>query len=304
VTTTRRLRLVVNPSAGGGRAARLLPRVEAALRAAGHDLQVTPTRSLEHVDDLVAEALADERVAVAMGGDGLVGRVAGAVAAGGGLMAVLPGGRGNDFCRAVGLPAEPVAAAELLSSARERAVDLGVVSSALGEVPFLGIASIGFDSDVQERVLRARVPLGRLVYLYGSLATVASWRHAQFDCLVDGEPLTLRGWSVAVSNSGRYGGGMRLAPQASVEDGLLDVVTSSATGRLRFLRALPKVFRGTHVHEPTVDVRQACVVRLDADRPFRVFADGDPVGGLPATVSVRRGALRILLPPGRRGDDR
>jgi YegS/Rv2252/BmrU family lipid kinase len=297
VSATRRLQVVVNPAAGGGRASRLLPSVEAALRSAGHDVLVTPTTSLEHADALVAEALVDDRVAVAMGGDGLVGRVAGAVAAGGGLMAVLPGGRGNDFCRAVGLPGEPVEAAALLSTAQERPVDLGVVSSAGGEVPFLGIASIGFDSDVQERVLRSRLRLGSLVYLYGSLATVASWRPARFDCAVDGVPHVVTGWSVAVSNSGRYGGGMRLAPDASVEDGLLDVVSTSTTSRLRFLRALPKVFSGTHVHEPSVDVRPATVVELAADRPFRVFADGDPVGTLPCTVSVRAGALRVLLPP-------
>jgi YegS/Rv2252/BmrU family lipid kinase len=296
VTTTRRLQLVVNPAAGGGRAAKLLPAVEAALRAAGHDLRVTPTRSLEHADELVAEALADDRVAVAMGGDGLVGRVAGAVAAGGGVLAVLPGGRGNDFCRAVGLSGDPVEAAALVAGAQERSIDLGVVTSAEGEVPFLGIASVGFDSDVQERVLRSTVPLGSLVYLYGSLVTVASWRHARFDCVVDGEPLSVTGWTVAVSNSGWYGGGMRLAPDASVEDGLLDVVTSSATSRRRFLRGLPKVFQGTHVHEPTVDVRPATVVELAADRPFRVFADGDPVGTLPCTVTVRPGALRVLLP--------
>jgi YegS/Rv2252/BmrU family lipid kinase len=209
---------------------------------------------------------------------------------------VLPGGRGNDFCRAVGLPREAVPAAALLGSARERAVDLGVVSSADGEVPFLGIASIGFDSDVQERALRSRVPLGGLVYLYESLATVATWRHARFDCTVDGEPLTVTGWTVAVANSGCYGGGMRLAPDASIEDGRLDVVTSSATSRRRFLRGLPKVFRGTHVHEPTVSLRQASVVELAADRAFRVFADGDPVGTLPATVHVRPGAVRVLLP--------
>ena len=296
MTATRRLQLVVNPCAGGGRSMKLLPDVEAALRSAGHDLLVTPTRSLAHADDLVAEAHADDRVAVAMGGDGLVGRVAGAVAATGGVLGVLPGGRGNDFCRAVGLPNDPAAAAALLTSAQERPVDLGVVSSADGDVPFLGIASIGFDSDCQERVLRTRVPLGSLVYLYGALATVASWKHARFDCVVDGEPMSFTGWTVAVSNSGRYGGGMRLAPDASVEDGLLDVVTSSATSRLRFLRGLPKVFKGTHIDEPTVDVRPATVVELAADRPFRVFADGDPVGVLPATVSVRPGALRVLLP--------
>ena len=292
----RRLQLVVNPSAGGGRSCRLLPAVEAALRAAGHDLVITETRSLEHADELTCAAVADDRVAVAMGGDGIVGRVAGALARTGGVMGVLPGGRGNDFCRAAGLPQDAVQACGVLASGQERTVDLGVVTSAVGETPFLGIASIGFDSDVQERVLNSRLPLGQLVYLYGSLATVATWRHADFACRVDGSALDVRGWSVAVANSGMYGGGMRLAPDASLHDGELDVVTSAETGRLTFLKALPKVFKGTHVDEPTVQVRRAKVVELSADRPFRVFADGDPVGTLPCTVTVRPGAVRVLLP--------
>ena len=294
----RRLQLVVNPSAGGGRAATLLPSVEATLRGAGHDVVVTPTRSLAHADELAAAAVADDRCVVAMGGDGIVGRVAGTVAAQGGVLGVLPGGRGNDFCRAVGIPLDPVGACGVLSGGEQRPVDLGVVTTADGvETAFTGIASIGFDSTVQERVLTSRLPLGQLVYLYGALATVASWRHATFSCTVDGEPLVVRGWSVAVSNSGRYGGGMRLAPDASVEDGLLDVVATTATSRREFLRAFPKVFAGTHVHEPSVTVRPARTVQLAADRPFRVFADGDPVASLPCTVTVRPGALQVLLPP-------
>ncbi len=294
----RRLQLVVNPSAGGGRAWRLLPDVEAALRGAGHDLVVTETRSLEHADELTRAAVADDRVAVAMGGDGIVGRVAGVVAETGGLMGVVPGGRGNDFCRAAGIPQDAVAACGVLASGQERPVDLGVVTSGTGESPFLGIASIGFDSDVQERVLNTRLPLGQLVYLYGSLATVALWKHAEFACSVDGSALQVRGWSVAVANSGVYGGGMRLAPDASLHDGQLDVVTSTETGKLTFLKSLPKVFKGTHVDEPTVSVQRAQVVELAADRPFRVFADGDPVGTLPCTVTVRPGAVRVLLPAG------
>ena len=290
----RRLQLVVNPSAGGGRGRRLTVPVVAALRRDGHDLVVTPTRSLEHADELVAEAVADDRVVVAMGGDGLVGRVAGTL--GGGLMAVLPAGRGNDLCRALGVPRRAVEACAVLRTGQERALDLGVVTSATGAVPFLGIASIGFDSDVQERVLTTRLRLGRLVYAYGSLVAVARWAPATFSCTLDGAPLELRGWSVAVSNSGRYGGGMRLAPQASMVDGVLDVVTTSVTGRARFLRSLPTVFRGTHVRQASVAVRPARTVRLDADRPFRVFADGDPVGTLPATVAVRPAAVRVLLP--------
>lgn len=288
----RRLLLVVNPAAGGGRADRLLPRVEQALNAAGHDLVTAPTRSLEHADELAAAGVGDDRVVLAMGGDGLVGRVAGVVARTGGLLAVLPSGRGNDFARAVGIGRDPVAACQVLETGQERAIDLGAVDG----VAFLGIASVGFDSDVQERVLLTRAPLGQLVYLGAALATIAGWRPARFTGTVDGQPLDVTGWSVAVANSGRYGGGMRLAPDASVEDGCLDVVTTAATSRVRFLRALPKVFRGTHVHEPSVQVRPAAVVQLAADRPFRVFADGDPVAALPCTITVRPAALRVLLP--------
>jgi YegS/Rv2252/BmrU family lipid kinase len=240
----------------------------------------------------VSAAVGDDRVVVAMGGDGIVGRVAGAVAVADGLMGVLPGGRGNDFCRAVGISLKAVAACDVLSTGEERRVDLGYA----GDVAFVGVASIGFDSDVQERVLTSKLPLGQLVYLYGSLATVARWKPATFTCRVDGEPLVVTGWSVAVANSGMYGGGMRIAPDASVEDGRLDVVTSSTTNRRTFLRALPKVFKGTHVDEPSCSVRTATTVELMADRPFRVFADGDPVASLPCTVTVRPGALRVLLP--------
>ncbi len=288
----RRLQLVVNPAAGRGRATRLLPAVRDTLLAAGHDVVVTPTRSLEHADELTAAALADERVVVAMGGDGIIGRVAGAVAAQHGLMAVVPGGRGNDFCRATQIPLDARAACALLTDGVERPVDLGYA----GGVAFLGIASVGFDSDVQERVLTSRLPLGQLVYLYGSLATVVRWRPAQFDCTIDGEPVQVTGWSVAVANSGVYGGGMRMAPSASVHDGLLDVVMTSTTTRRTFLRVLPKLFKGTHVDEPAVSQRTARTVALRADRPFRVFADGDPVASLPCTVTVRPGALRLLLP--------
>ena len=288
----RRLQLVVNPSAGGGRAGRALPLVQQALRA--HDLVVTPTRSIEHADELGAQAVADGRVVVAMGGDGLVGRVAGAVADADGVLAVVPAGRGNDFARKVGLPQDPAIAAALLDGPlAEQQLDLGTVDGR----PFLGIASIGFDSDVQERALRSRLPLGELVYLWTAVSTLASWSPARFEVDADGVRRSVRGWSAAAANSGIYGGGMLLAPDARLDDGLLDVVLTSHMPRRTFLGSLQKVFRGTHVLDPRVEVLRARTVRLDADRPFRVFADGDPIGTLPCEVTLRPGALRILLPP-------
>jgi YegS/Rv2252/BmrU family lipid kinase len=285
-----RLQLVVNPAAGGGRASGLLPSVRAALSS--HDLVVSPTSSLAHADDLVAAAVADDRVVVAMGGDGIVGRVAGAVAASGGVMGVIPGGRGNDFCRAVGIPLDLAAACALVTSGTPQPVDLGYADG----MAFIGIASIGFDSEVQERALVSRLPLGNLIYLWCSIATVAGWQPASFTGTVDGAPFAVRGWNVAVSNSGRYGGGMRLAPDASVHDGLLDLVCAAETSKGRFLRALPKLFKGTHVDDPAFSVRPASAVHLDADRPFRVFADGDPIATLPCEITVRPGAVRVLLP--------
>ena len=285
-----RLQLVVNPAAGGGRATKLLPTVQRAL--ADHDLLVSATTSLKHADELTATAVADERVVVAMGGDGLVGRVAGTVAQLGGLMAVVPGGRGNDFARFIGVPKDVVSACELIPHAVETAVDLGYVD----DRAFVGIASVGFDSEVQERVLRTKVPLGELVYLYGALATVRVWRNARFSYAIDGVEGEVTGWSVVVANTGMYGGGMHIAPSASVTDGALDVVTISACSRRHFLKVLPRVFRGTHVSDRVVAVHRGASIVLDADRPFRVFADGDPIGSLPCTVSVRPGALRLLLP--------
>lgn len=285
--------LVVNPVAGGGRAARALPRVQEVLRAAGHDLRTELTRSLDHAEELAAAAASQDRVVVAFGGDGLAGRVAGAAARAQARFAVLPGGRGNDFVRALGLPRDPVAAAALLAGAQERRVDLAEA----GGRAFLGIASLGFDSVVQDLAAATRLPLGQGVYLYAALRALRGWRPATFRVRADGVDSTLVGYSVAVANSGVYGGGMRLAPSARLDDGLLEVVTTAACGRGHFLATLPKVFAGTHLADPAVRLSQARVVEVEADRAFRVYADGDPVAVLPVAVVVRPGALRLLATP-------
>ena len=289
--TSMRLQLVVNPHAGGGRAQRVLPAYERLL--AEHDVVTALTRDLDHAEALAAEAIADGRTVVAVGGDGLAGRLAGAVAEQDGLLAVLPGGRGNDFARSIGVPAEPEAAVRALEASTEQRIDLGDVDGR----PFLCIASVGFDSDVQEFALRTRLPLGGAVYTVGALRTVLTWRPATFSVQVDGGPADFRGWSVVMANTPYYGGGMKVAPGADATDGLLEVLTTSAIGRLQFLTNFRRLFAGTHVSMPEVSVSRTNRVLVDADRPFRVFADGDPIGTLPCTVSLRPAALRVLAPP-------
>ena len=247
----RTVSLIVNPAAGGGRAGRLLGAVGNALRANGIEHHVERTRSLEHARELATAAAAAGEVAAAFGGDGLIGAVAGALARSGGVLGILPGGRGNDLARVLGIPPDPVAACQVIASGQIRRLDLGQA----GERTFMGIASCGFDSDANRVANEARLVRGNLVYAYAALRTLARWKPAMFTLRLDGgAPRTIAGCTIAAANSKAYGGGMFLAPDASLEDGMLDVVTIEDRPKLELLRLLPLVFKGEHVNKPNVHV--------------------------------------------------
>jgi YegS/Rv2252/BmrU family lipid kinase len=291
----RTISVIVNPAAGGGRAGRLLARVEAALTAAGLAHRVRPTRGLEHARELARSAAAAGEVAAAFGGDGLIGAVAGALIDSGGVLGMLPGGRGNDVARVLGIPPDPVAACQVLASGVVRSLDLGEVN----DRTFIGIASCGFDSDANRIANEARLIRGNLVYTYGALRALVSWRSATFTVAFDGaSPRVITGYTVAAANSKAYGGGMFVAPDASLHDGMLDVVTVAHVPKLRFLLLLPTVFKGRHIRQPNVSVQRAREVTIAADRPFTMYADGDPIADLPATVRALPDAVKVIVPSG------
>jgi YegS/Rv2252/BmrU family lipid kinase len=289
------LALIVNPSAGGGRAGKHLPDVQQRLTALGLEHRAEYTRSLDHARELAKQAAAAGATAVAFGGDGLVGAVAGALAGSDGVLGILPGGRGNDFVRMLGIPATPVAACDVLHTGEVRKLDLGEVNA----LPYVGIASCGFDSVANRIANDTRVVRGKLVYVYGLLRALAGWKPATFTIELDGcEARIVTGYSVAAANSRFYGAGMMLAPDASLQDGQLDVVTIGAVPRLRFLLRAPQVLRGTHVRLPNVEVARCSQVTISASRPFTMYADGDPVGDLPVTVRALPGAVNAIVPAG------
>jgi YegS/Rv2252/BmrU family lipid kinase len=287
------LSVIVNPFAGGGRTARELNGVEAALRRLGLDFHVERTRSLDHARELALAAVQAGETAVAFGGDGLIGAVADALRHTDGVLGVLPGGRGNDFVRMLGIPGSAPAACEVLAHGEVRRVDLGLI----GDRTFIGIASCGFDSVANRTANETTVVHGRLVYVYGLLRALAGWRPATFTVVVDGgEPRTVSGYTVAAANSRYYGGGMMLAPEATLDDGMLDVVMILHTPRLRFLARAPMVFTGAHVRLANVEVLRGRTIDITASRPFTMYADGDPIAELPVTVGVLPGAVQTLVP--------
>jgi YegS/Rv2252/BmrU family lipid kinase len=288
--------LIVNPSAGGGRAGRAASAVERALSEHGLAVRRVDTRDLTHARALATEAAQSGETAVALGGDGLIGAVADTLrSVPGSVLGVLPGGRGNDLARVLGIPRDPVAACSVIAHGVARPLDLGEV----GASAFVGIASAGFDSDANRIANEAPPWLGSLVYVYGALRALALWRPARFEIEFDppGERRVFTGFSIGAANSKAYGGGMYAAPDAVLDDGLLEVVVLENVAKLRFLtRVLPRVFKGTHVDLPYVHVFRAAEVEISADRPFTMYADGDPIGELPVRVRAVPGAVRVLVP--------
>jgi YegS/Rv2252/BmrU family lipid kinase len=293
ISRVRKLALIVNPVAGGGRPARALPDVQAALTEKGLEHRFEYTKSLEHAQELAVEAIGNGEVAVAFGGDGLIGAVAGAVKFTDGTVGILPGGRGNDLCRALGIPRRPVAACEVLASGVERQLDLGQA----GERTFTGIASCGFDSLVNEIANETRVVRGSPVYALALVRALPRFEAARFTVTLDGgPPREFTGYSVAAANSRQFGGGMLLAPNASLTDGLLDVVIIEDMPKIRFLRLAPTVFSGRHIRQRGVDVVRAREMQISASEPFVLYADGEAIAELPVTIRVLAGAVRMIVP--------
>ena len=273
----------------------LLPKARQAFERRGIKFRVVETTGIEHGCVEARMAAAAGEVVVVMSGDGLIGQVGGTLANTGASFGVLPGGRGNDFARVLAIPDDIEGAVDVIAAGHLREIDVGEVN----DKRFLCIASCGFDSDANRIANEAKRVKGQAVYLYAAIRALWEWKPARFTLTMDGERTEFTGYSVGAGNSRAYGGGMFAMPNALLDDGLLDVVWCEQASKRRFLTGiLPKVFKGTHIEQPEVGAGRAANVRIEADRPFAVYADGDHLTDLPATVRVLRRALRVIAPEG------
>jgi YegS/Rv2252/BmrU family lipid kinase len=298
--------LVVNPAAGNGRCLRRLPTVLGALNAGPAGVRVCETGSLGHAAEVAAGAAARGDKVVAVGGDGLVGSVAAALADTGGVLGIVPAGRGNDFARMLGVPMRTADAARALLSGQVRAVDLigaraggGPEQVVAGSV-YLGIPSVG-----AELANRSRLPVSAVKYQVAGVRATLAWKPATFtvDGAADHPPASFPGQAVVVANSGYFAAGTLAAPAADVSDGLLDVIMVTGGRNLSFLRVMLAANRGTHLRLPQVSTLRAASVTVTADRAMPVGADGEPLAhasplaaGAPLTVRAVPAALQVLCP--------
>ncbi|MFE7948158.1 diacylglycerol/lipid kinase family protein [Streptomyces sp. NPDC057426] len=292
----RQFTAVVNPTAGGSSGTAALLPLARLLREAGARLDTVYSRSLEHAQELARRAGAQGQVVLAVGGDGMAGCVGGALSGTDTVFGLVPAGRGNDFARALGLPTDAPGLARVLLDGVPRAVDtIEVESAAHAPISVLGSVYAGVDAVANSHANASRLLRGAASYYAGGLRAVLAWRTATYRITVDGVPHERSGYTVVAANSGFYGFGRNVAPGASVDDGLLDVVVIGDAPKRHFFATMNELKTGAHVNRPQVEILRGKEIRIEADRPLPYGADGEVDATLPVTVRVQPGALNVLV---------
>jgi diacylglycerol kinase (ATP) len=292
------VRLLVNPGGGRGRTGRHLERLRRL--AAARALELVVSADVADLEAAGRRAAADgvDRLLVA-GGDGTLHHALQGLAHRRCALGILPLGSGNDLAAALGIPRDLSAAFELALAGAARPIDLGRVAGRF----FAGVAGVGFDSEVNRYANRIRRLRGPLIYLWAVLRTLRGFRaptmRIEHGAARGGGRFAGRAMFAAVANSGRYGGGMRIAPAARLDDGWLDLVIVREIPRRALLRVFPRVFRGGHVTHPAVELVRTRRLSVGLDRRLTAYGDGEPlveIGAEPVVFEVAPAALRVVAP--------
>jgi diacylglycerol kinase (ATP) len=297
---------LVNPAAGNGSTGRRWP--EIARQAADAGLRGEPLLSERpgHVSELARRSAAEGvRLVVVVGGDGTVNEaVNGLLHAGaeGVELALLPRGTGDDFARTFGIPTNLERALQVAALGSSRPIDAGRArflgwDSSHDVRYFANFAGAGISGAIARRGEATSRRMGaRLAYLWATVAVFARWKSVQMRVDLDGDRREGPMYEVLVANGAYAAGGMRVAPEAAPDDELLDVVMIGDVTKAEFLTTFPKIYRGTHIGHPKVEVVRARAVSVDAAVPLPVVLDGEQPGTTPATFEILPGALRLRVP--------
>ena len=307
----RSILLLVSSMSAGGRSVRLGPRIVRILRGGGWEVAVRLTTP---GDDpaAIARQVASGSFVAALGGDGYLGAVARGCHESDAIFVPMPGGRGNDLCRALGIGTDPLVRARSLAplgfssdeagadssewlASRVRPLDGMWVRSRDGVRLALGIVSIGLDARANILANESSLTSGPLAYGYGAFAALASHEPTEIVATVDGRERNMSGWIASVSNSGRFGGGITLVESSDMSDGVLEVCHVGPLSVARALPVLAKVVAGRAKNHPAIEVESARVVSFAAPAGMVAMADGDRIASIPFTVDVAPGVVSVLV---------
>ena len=298
--------VIVNPTAANGRVATQWPLVKQRLEALGLEFDFRLTARPAHATEIAREAVsAGIRLVVAYGGDGTLLEVVNGLFGERGkpslaTLGIIPGGTGSDFVRTLGIPHDWEEACNRLVNGTVRLVDVGYATFRdLGgdetAMYFVNVAGLGFDGEVVERVQRSSKALGgTATYLLNLLATLVSYRNKHVTLRFDDSAQERRLNLIVVCNGRYFGGAMYIAPPADLQDGEFDLVILGDFSKPELVANVPKVYKGTHLTHPKVEIHKARRVSVEAQERMLVQADGELIGQAPATFQVIPGVLRVI----------
>jgi diacylglycerol kinase (ATP) len=240
-------------------------------------------------------AIAGHERVIAAGGDGTVHTVLNGIVGTGAELGIIPAGSGNDLAVNLGIPRDVRAAVEFALTAPARNIDLCRIDP-IGRY-YACIASFGIDSHANRVANQHRGPFrGTALYVWSLLVALAQFKPTNVTVTHDNGEYRDQILLLAAANAASYGGGLRIAPAANVADGLIDLVAVRKMPRAKLLWHFPKIFSGTHLTVKEVACLRSRRLRIDADRPLDIFADGEFAGQTPATIELLPGALRVIAP--------
>jgi YegS/Rv2252/BmrU family lipid kinase len=286
--------VITNPFAGGGKALRLLPRIKQWLSVSPHEFSFSTPRSIDEMRLGITEASAKGVNALLfLGGDGTVHQALPAIAEANVPFGFLPCGRGNDFARNIGLTTNLKNNCTFPANPSFHQLDLPRVN----DTPFVSIAYVGFDAEVNKLANDGSGYFGgTLGYIICVLKALKTFRPFEVEITIDGETWRERVMMVTVANAPFYGGGMKIAPDADMTDGRLDICIVKEISKLELLWQFPKVFKGTHIYHSRIVMKSGRRIRLTSDEPRKIFADGEYVGHLPADCTIGNQTIQIISP--------
>jgi len=286
--------LVINPVAGQGKGASVGTYVAGYLNSRGIKYEIIIGRNgIDQADSLqrFLDRNPDCSGVIAVGGDGLLHLVLQKITPAQVPLAVIPAGTGNDFVRTLGWSPDDVdAILEAVLSKKPRSVDLGLVD---GEW-FAAILSTGFDSIVNEKANTLSWPKGPMKYNVAIAIELPRFAPRHYEIVLDDRIISTQAMLIAVANGRSYGGGMLVCPRADISDGYFDVMVLHPVSKLEFIKVFPRVFKGTHITHPAVEIVRSKRVKITSDAV--AYADGERIGQLPVSAQCMPGALMTWLP--------
>lgn len=285
--------IVANPSAGRGRGRKVAESVANVLRDRNQDFELFLTEGPKHAVELAYQASRKHEIVAALGGDGTINEVLSGIWETESKLAIIPGGTGNDYARGLDIPRDPLAALDLIQNGRAVKVDVVKETDRMFGV----VSTIGFPSTVLVNVNAHRDSWlkGSPVFLASVAKTIRELESYRVKITLDHKEIDTKVVGVVLMNMPYGGGGLKFAPDARYNDGLISVVIIKEVGKFELMRALPTVYFGKHVNHPKVEILQGKKVRIEAEQPLIKSFDGDLAGTMPLEAEIYPEKAEVIV---------